>query len=704
MTTSKTLATALFLVPVFLGLGACSGDHTAAAPPSGDDAGADVGAPSSTSFDFSQYVDPFIGTAGSGAVTPSATVPFGMVQFGAETSGNTYQRSSSSIHGFSLTHFSGAGCPNGGDFPIMPTGRPITSGEITGAFELQLDGVPPTYTVPTDEASPGFYRAYSLRSPNEDSSHIYEVQLTATTRSGFGTFIFPSTSNANALAFNVGRNAGHVTNASVAVDAANGVVSGWVESGDFCDPDPNRYKAYFSARFDQPVVSFGTWDSADAGTTYTVSEGSPSVTSPFGGAFVRFNAGTVHVKVGFSYVSTANADLNLTTETPSGTDWVSQFTTVKGQARQAWNDTLAAVNVNTTAPGASKVDLTKFYTALYHTMLYPNVFSDVNGQYPGDELGGAVVHTDTTRTHYANFSNWDIHRGEIQLLALLRPQTSDTIQSMVDFANQGTALPHWGYANDESNIMNGDPAAMVIANAYAFGATNFDTAGAIKFLRTAADDPSAETRHGQPVRDKLTQYQSGYVQGTGDIWAWSGLCTLNAAGTDCDDQAGNPPGSGFQPGAGRGYSGSETLEYAVSDFALGMFMRATGQAQDQYQPYLDRSSNWQQIFSGDDGVPYPRNADGTWVAPMPHPRNADGTWVAPCARPLTQIGCFDPKRGNGFDEGTPTQYRWYVPQDLPGLIAKLGGPAAAKPMLDAMLSVMKKGAEMSDLFLWGTKQ
>jgi putative alpha-1,2-mannosidase len=236
--------------------------------------------------------------------------------------------------------------------------------------------------------------------------------------------------------------------------------------------------------------------------------------------------------------------------------------------------------------------------------------------------------------------------------------------------------------------MNGDSAVAIVANGYAFGAHDFDTATAKTIMRKAADDPNYYNRQGAPVRDKLAQYQAGYVQGVGDSWAWSGNCTPNAAGSDCDDQAGSPPGSGFAPGAGRGYSASETLEYSLDDYALAMFMKATGDPQDQYQPYLDRSGNWHNLFD---------------TQGFPHPRNADGTWVAECTRPLTQLGCFDPKRGNGFDEGTPTEYRWQVPQDLPGLITALGGPAAAKTELDAMLSVMEKGMPMDDHFPVGNE-
>jgi putative alpha-1,2-mannosidase len=242
-------------------------------------------------------------------------------------------------------------------------------------------------------------------------------------RTGLSRFTFPATGQANVL-LKVSGSANGVTGSSANV-VGDDEISGQVTSGQFCSTG-TPYTLYFTARFNRPFSSLGTWTSAG------VAAGSRTCTGTVCGAFASFDTEkdrTVLMKVGISFVSGADATGNLEAEDPG---W--SLSRIESAAQKRWNGLLGRVRIG----GGSRSTQQTFYTALYHSLLHPNVVSDDNGQYMGAD---GQVHR-SSRPNYANFSEWDIYRSEIQLVALLAPhQAGDMIQSLVNDATQGGGYP-----------------------------------------------------------------------------------------------------------------------------------------------------------------------------------------------------------------------------------------------------------------------
>jgi predicted alpha-1,2-mannosidase len=358
------------------------------------------------------------------------------VQWSPDTttaSGQSYQYSSTTVDGFSLTHYSGAGCTNGKDLPISATVGPADTPTAV------------TFSHDDEQATPGYY---SVGLANQ-----VRVELTATLRTGSGRFTFPATQQAN-LVVDGSR---HSSSRTIVVDAANRRISGSVTNGDFCAAR-NRYTTYFTLEYDRPFT----------------------VTSNTGGkAVITFDARTnrvVQAKVSTSLVSEANAAANLTTENPG---W--NFDGVRAATAAAWNTRLNTIKV----AGGTADQMEIFYSNLYQSMLHPNVATDVNGQYRGYDN---QVHTANGYTQYANFSGWDVYRSQVQLLAMVAPAVaSDWVRSLLaNAAECGGALPKWSQYNSETNVMVGSPAIPAIASIAAFGATGFDTQVALQRMIQAA--------------------------------------------------------------------------------------------------------------------------------------------------------------------------------------------------------------------------
>ena len=379
---------------------------------------------------------------------------------------------------------------------------------------------------------------------------------------------------------------------------------------------------YFAAKFERPFNSFATWkdeviqkDQREAAGRHT-------------GAWLDFgNQSQIQFKVAISYVSEANAIENLNKELPG---W--DFDQVRSSARRVWTSTLDRVPID----GGSPEQRTIFYTALYHMMLSPNLFSDSNSDYVG--FDGKIRSLTSTRQHaqYANFSDWDTYRNTIQLQALLVPdRVSDMMQSLVNDAEQSGWLPRWPAANDVTYVMNGDSPSVLIASAYAFGALNFDTKTALKYMVKAATEPG-KGPHNNEERPFLTDYlQRGYVP------------------VDKDPSA-----------------ASRTLEYASDDFAIAQFARSLGDTAT-YQKLLKQSQNWTTLFDPETRWIRPRNSDGTWLQGF----NAETSMPK---RPNAPVSTDQ----NGFEEGNTYQYTFMIPFDYPELIKRIGGDAATTPRLD----------------------
>jgi predicted alpha-1,2-mannosidase len=569
-------------------------------------------------------VNPFIGTGSGGAevgsvdMFPGASAPFGMVAWSPDTpsspSSGGYSYSDSAITGFSVTHASGAGCDIAGDLPILP---------VTGDVGTNPTADTQPFSHSTETAHPGSYSV----TVGSGSSAI-GVSLAATTRTGIGDFTYPATTSADML-FKVGDSQATVSASDVSI-VGNDEVTGSVSAGQFCDM-PNTYKLYFAAEFDRPFTGYGTWN----GSTVTPGATSASASAPGSGAYVSFDTTSdaqVGLKVAVSYVSVAGAQANLRAEDPGWSE-----PAVAAQTRAHWRSLLSEIQIG----GGTHDQQVQFYTALYHALLDPTTFSDANGEYLG--MDGKIHHTAPGQAQYTTFSGWDIYRDEVPLLATVAPaQTSAMVQSLVNDAEQGGWLPKWPVAGGNTGMMNGDSSDAIIAEAYAFGARDFDTKAALAAMVKGA-----------------TQVQTSSDLGQGYYTERPGLASYLAKGYVMNDAA--TSGSAVPNGA------SETLEYATDDFAISQFAQDLG-AGSTSRTFLSRSQNWTNLYNVDSGYLQPRDDAGNFPA------------GDPVTAGLSSFG------QSGFQEGNAAQYAWMVPQDLGGLITAMGGNAAADSRLDTFFT------------------
>jgi predicted alpha-1,2-mannosidase len=585
-----------------------------------------------SSFDPAGLVDTFVGTGSnpvySGAIGtfPGADVPFGMVQWSPDTSpnlvaaGGGYNYSDDEISGLSLTHLSGVGCSIFGDVPILP---------FTGSVPQNPQGLNETFSHAQEQASPGRYQV-ALGSPS------VTAQLGVTTRSGIGTFTFPASTAANLL-FKVSDSLNGIDHSTVQM-VGNNEILGSVSSGQFCSTT-QTYTVYFFATFDRPFTGKGVWTGAGLRPGASTCAGSQQTAC---GAWVSFDTEsdpTVTMKVGISYVSTANAEMNLRAEDPG---W--NLGQVESQATKEWNAALGRIVVRGGSVEARKT----FYTALYHSLLDPSVFSDVNGQYEGMD---GRVHNSGKRTQYANFSEWDIYRDEIPLLSMIDPdRVSDMMQSLVDDATQTGSLPIWQLANLDTPTMSGDSADPVISDAYAFGVRGFNANAALTAMVDGAN--SVRTFDGVEQRPHVSDYnENGYVDN-------------EVVGQDLT----------------LGVGTSMTLEYAIDDFAIAEMAKETGHTADEAL-MMRRAQDWEQLFNPVTTYLQPRQEDGSF------PSGPAFQLSNPTLQSLgvTQLG---------FQEGNALQYTWSVPQDLGELFALMGGGPAATQKLDQFLTELNAGPSL----------
>ncbi len=557
-------------------------------------------------------VNPFVGTAAGGNTFPGATMPFGMIQWspasGLTDHGGGYIYSDSVLRGFSLNHLDGQGCTIMGDVPIMPW-----VGTVTASPAVDQKAYLAKFSHAGEQASPGFY---TVRLGNG-----VHVELTVTTRAGIGRFTFPSSADSNFL-FETSHdaNAFGVSKATVEI-AGDQKISGSVATSGFCSY-PNKYTVYFAGEFNRPFTRFGTW------TGSVVRDGRRSVSGRRAGGFVGFDTTknpVVELKVALSYVSVANAWKNLDQEIPG---W--DFDAVKKAAHQKWNDELGLVAVS----GGTNEERRVFYTALYHVLQDPTVFSDVNSEYMGFDNR---VHVAKGYTQYANYSGWDIYRDEIQLLALLHPKkTSDMIQSLVQDAEQGGGLPMWPVANHEACQMVGNPACPIIADGYAFGARDFDARAALKAMLKGATHPGANC-NGCQEWDSLSSYlKRGYL---------------------------GPDDKGHKPGTHSGPS--QMLEFTTADFSIAQMAKALGDT-STYQAFMKRAQFWRNTFDTKTGYIEPRRNNGSFIP-------------------------VDPASPKYFVEGNAAQYSWMVPYNMGSLFNLMGGNAAVVKRLNTFFTELNAG-------------
>jgi predicted alpha-1,2-mannosidase len=501
---------------------------------------------------LTQFVDPMIGTGPSnspnpvpggagGSTIPGAMAPFGMVQFSPDTnsaSPSGYGFNGTEIQEFSMTHFNGAGCPNKEDIQILPI-----TGAIGASPGTSWGSYASNFSHATEDAMPGYYRV----TLSEFGGIM--VELTASKRTGMARLTFPATTQARLL-INPSRNATNGTR-SGSVTINGNTVTGQATGGNFCGTS-RTYPIFFAMQFDRAPTGFGTW------TGGTVSNGSASANGTSAGGFVTFDTSSnrmVHVKIAISSVSIANAQLNLSTESPGF-----NFDGIRAATDSAWDNVLHRIDVQ----GGTTTDRTKFYTALYHVFSNPNIYSDVDGRYRGFDN---VIRSAGGRVNYQNYSGWDIIRSWSHLVGAIAPEGSDIAHSMVQAGVESGLLPFWTDNNVEAHVMVGDPGTINVANLYAMGVRNFDTAMALSLMDKSGNNTASTQRSG--------------------LSNWINLH--------------------WNPG-----NAAVTLEYAAADFALSQYAQALGNTTlvDRYAP---RAQYWKNNWNPATGYVQPRNANGTWA-------------------------------------------------------------------------------------------
>ncbi len=604
-----------------------------------------VPAAAAPATDFAKWVNPFVGTrpggadhgtgGGAGNTFPGAVAPFGMVQWSPDTVKSQpggYFYDDNALTGFSLTHLSGAGCSTYQDIPFIPY-----VGEVSTSPATDPSHYTSKFSHANEHATAGAYDV------TLDSGA--KVELAATQRTGSARLTYPAGASSTLLV-NTSGSVNGTDDASITIGKDS--ISGWATSGRFCGAQ-NSYRVYFSAKFDTPFESIGTWKngavtpgkSAETGGAKAkvaqpngvnasiarpakAKQQDTTVSGPGSGGYVTFanlNGAQVNVQVGLSFVSVDGAKANLKAENTK-----KSFDTVAAGARKAWNDQLGKIAVT----GGSDADLTTFYTSLYHSLIQPNVFSDVDGQYPG--FDGRIHQADKGHAMYTNFSGWDIYRSEVPLLATIDPkETSDIVRSMMAYAEQGGSWDRWTVANDYTGVMNGDPYHIIVSSAYAFGARDFDAQKALLLMIKGATQPT----QGYTERPGLDDYQKlGYV-----------------------------------PGAG-----ADTLEYTSADFSIAEFAKRLGDSAT-YTTFMKRAQNWQNLYNPGTGHLQPRNADGSFA------------------------GTYDPASSQGWVEGNGAQYEWMVPYDLGGVVTAFGGNAATQSRLDTFFTQLNAGTQEPYAFM-----
>ena len=584
----------------------------------------------SYSKSISDYVDPLIGTArsptgvaktltDSGLTQPGPLVPFGMISMGPNTISDQdesikdkyerdvgYNYDSHRIDGFTLTHLSGAGCPNGGELPFLP-------------FKNEANGKPVFYSHEGEIASPGYYRVLLKNGMT--------VELTTKERTGFGRFTFQGLKKGTSygLQFFHARHANPLEkNQKIKPSQFHFEderhFSGSVVGGNFCQ-STNLYRLYFAGEISQVGGKFKGDDKT---------------------GIIAFNANDdesakIEFKIAISYVSLAGAKANLAVERMSeGKE--STFDEVRTQAVTLWDAALSKIKIQSD----DIHELRTFYTALYHSLISPNVQDDVNGLYRGyDQKVHAVP---VGHRHYANYSGWDIYHSEVQLLSILFPKiASDMAQSLITAADECGALPNWALNHSDTAVMIGDSGPIMLSNFYAFGATQFDQKKALHYMIKSGTDPKSSC-NGHPSRSALKAYlNKGYI---------------TADDTDF----------GFT---------SMSLEYALADFAVSRFARNLNQSTIS-QKFAKRSQNWKKLWWTPPGEKWggfirPKTSEGQWLEPF-YPEN----------NPVNMKDPHDPESffDQGFVEGTSTQYSLMIPFDFAGVLKKMGNQTTILNRLD----------------------
>ncbi|WP_296114376.1 GH92 family glycosyl hydrolase [uncultured Alistipes sp.] len=485
---------------------------------------------------LTRYVDPRIGTGGHGHVFVGANVPFGLVQLGPTsipqawdwTSG--YHESDSTVIGFSHTHLSGTGIGDLFDVTVMPV-----VGEVTCARGTEEDPASGlwSYADRTKEVvRPGYYSVPLVR-------YGITAEMTATSRVGFHRYTFPAADDA-AVIFDL-ENGGcwdKATETHIEPSGDSRLV-GWRYSSGWAKDQ----RVWFVAEFSRPFTSFEQVGEHYARVNFATAEGEQLM-----------------LKVALSPVSIEGAEANLAAELPG---W--DFDAAAAAADAAWNAQLAKVKVTTQDEVARRI----FYTGLYHTMVAPSEFCDVNGDYRGAD---GAVHRNPGHTTYTTFSLWDTYRAAMPLMTILHPdRMPDIVNTMLAIADEQGRLPVWHLWGNETDCMVGNPGIPVVADAIVKGIGGFDRERAFEAIRRTAMNPD----RGNGLRMKY-----GYIP-----------CDLFNEAVAYD------------------------MEYALADGAAARAAKALGREEDA-RYFTERSHSYRNYFDPSTGFMRGRDSRRGWRTPF----------------------------------------------------------------------------------------
>jgi len=577
--------------------------------------------------DFTEYVNPFIGTSKMGHVFPGATAPFGMVQLSPQTnfevmhnddgSYNTetyeycagYQYRDTTIIGFAHTNFSGTGHSDLGDLLVMPTVGNLVLDPLKTSDGNK--GFYSTFSHDYEEASPGYYKV-DLKSYN------IKAELTASDRVGFHKYTFPKSNNSHII-LDMVYNVYHHDNKNVwtFIRVENdSLVTGYRQTKGWA----RTKKVFFAMQFSKPFKSYGhkKYDEVKYDGFYRrfdQEENFPEMAGKDIRAYFNFDTEEdekINIKFALSPVSTSGALNNMNAEIPH---W--DFNKTREETKTKWNTELSKIEVETLTEDNKKT----FYTALYHTNLSPILYEDVDGQYRGLDQN---IHTSEGFTNYTIFSLWDTYRALHPLFNITQPKrNNDMIKSMIAHHDESvhSMLPIWSHYANENWCMIGYHATSVIADAMVKKVGNFN--------------------HIEALQASINTASVKYFDGLGDYIDYK-----------------------YVPDDLSHSSVSKTLEYAYNDWCIAQMANQVGNTIREKE-FLLRSEYYKNVY--DPTIAYMR------------PKLADGSFRKN----------FDPMdtHGQGFIEGNAWNYGLYVPQNIENMIELMGGKERFSQHLDSLFTM-----------------
>lgn len=568
------------------------------------------------------YVNPFVGTTNFGTTNPGALCPNGMMSvapfnvMGSDM--NVYDKDSrwwSTPYCYENKFFTGYSHVNLSGVGCPELGSLLTM-PTSGALQVDYHIYGSEYTDET--AQPGYYSNFL-------SAHGIRTEVTATMRTSAERYTFPA-GQGNIL-LNLGEGLTNETGARVR-KVSDREIEGMKLLGTFCYNPQAVFPIYFVMRVNKEPKSSGFWKkqrkmkgveaewTPDNGKYKIYTRYEREIAGDDIGYWFSFDTEEgeqVEVQMGVSFVSCENARENLDREQPGF-----GFDMVRAAASEHWSDMLSRIRVH----GGTDTQKAVFYTALYHALIHPNILNDVNGEYPLMENGG-VGKVEDGHDRYTVFSLWDTYRNLHQLMTLVYPEKqTDMVRSMIDMYREWGWMPKWELYGRETFTMEGDPAIPVITDTWLKGLNDFDIETAYSAFVKSATAPGAENL----MRPDIDPYiADGYIP------------------------------LGFYAGDNSGdNSVSHALEYYIADYALSLLAENLGHKEDAAL-FAERSLGYKHYYSKESGTFRPIEKDGSFLAPF-NPRQGEN---------------FEPVPG--FHEGSAWNYTFYVPHDVHGLAALMGG-------------------------------